>query len=198
MTHGLDKMITAHKALDMLLADPSIVTVLDVGSGAGHHAARMRRAGKQVTTNSLIPPADIIGDFMETEIINKFNAIWAAHVLEHQPNPNLFLRKCYDLLDDDGILFLTVPPLKHDVVGGHLNLYNAGLLIYQCIMANFDCSEATIMQYSYNISLIVRKKHAFLPPLKMDEGDIEALARFFPFEARQGFDGRLGHAKQYR
>lgn len=191
-------MLTAHKALAMLIDDPSIVTVLDVGSGAGHHARHMRDAGKTVITNSLIPPADIIGDFMDIDDINKVNAIWAAHVLEHQPNPNLFLRKCFDLLDDDGILFLTVPPLKHDVVGGHLNLYNAGILIYQCIMAGFDCSEATIMHYSYNISLIVRKKEAVLPELKMDEGDIELLARFFPFEAKQGFDGRLGHGKCYR
>lgn len=183
-------IVTASKALHHFLGLAGIKTVLDVGSGSGEHANLMRESGLEVTTVNLEPPADIIEDFMSIPEEKTFDAVWAAHVLEHQLNPNLFLKKCFRMLDEEGMFCVTVPPLKHEIVGGHINLYNAGLLLYQMILAGFDCKEALVMQYSYNISVIVRKKEAIIPPLRMDTGDIEALADFFPFPAKHGFDGR--------
>ena len=60
------------------------------------------------------------------------------------------------------------------------------------ILAGWDCSEAKVMSYGYNISVVVEKKEAVLPELRMDYGDIERLAPFFPFDAKHGFDGNLG------
>jgi hypothetical protein len=50
-----------------------------------------------------------------------------------------------------------------------------------------------ILEYGYNISVIVRKSHASLPPLKMDAGDIKLLAQYFPFPLKvtQGFLGDI-------
>lgn len=182
------KELTAHEALKKVLC-LDVKTILDVGSGEGKHAQKFKEAGKKVVTNSLEEPADIIGDFADLPEDRKFDCIWAAHVLEHQPNPNLFLKKCYRLLNDNGILAVTVPPMKDKIVGGHVALFNGGLLLYHAILAGFDCSEAMLKQYDYNISLIVRKKEAILPDLRMDCGDIERLARFFPIPVKQGFDG---------
>lgn len=165
-------------------------TVIDIGSGLGEHAHILKQYGKDVTTISLEPPADIIADFMQVDL-EPVDCIWASHVLEHQPNPNSFLKKCYSLLKDDGLLSVTVPPAKHSIVGGHVNLYNAGLLLYQMILSGFDCSQASVKSYGYNISVIVRKKKADLPQLRMDNGDINRLAKFFPFDAQEGFDGQL-------
>lgn len=186
-------MITACKALDKILRMDDIQTVLDVGSGAGLHAKAMRDNGKIVITNSLIPPADIVGDFMDIkpEEMPRFDCIWAAHVLEHQPNPGTFLKKCFEMLTDNGVLAVTVPPLKHEIVGGHVNLYNAGILLYQAILAGFDCSKAMVKTYGYNISLIVRKQAFELPALTYDSGDIELLAPFFPMPVKQGFNGDI-------
>lgn len=163
-------------------------SVLDVGSSEDH-ANIFRYADKEVITLNLYH-ADIIGDYCITDV-PQVDCIWASHVLEHCPSPGLFLQKCLYDLKNNGILAITVPPMKNEVVGGHLTLWNAGTLLYNMIIAGFDCSQASVKTYGYNISVIVRKKLAKLPKLNMDFGDIEKLARFFPFPAEHGFDGRI-------
>jgi predicted SAM-dependent methyltransferase len=39
----------------------------------------------------------------------KYSCIHMSHVLEHIPNPNEWLRKAFDVLDEDGILVVCVP-----------------------------------------------------------------------------------------
>ncbi|RKQ70127.1 class I SAM-dependent methyltransferase [Oceanibaculum indicum] len=191
----------ANEALYRLLTDyPEVSYILDVGSGDGRHAQIMRDHGRGVVTVSMSPPADHIGDFLDLPDQDKhFEAIWASHVLEHCPDPGAFLRKCHDLLPEGGILAVTVPPAKHEVVGGHVTIWNAGLLLYQMVLAGFDCREARVSGLyadgpglaPYNISVIVRKRSAELPQLKCDTGDIELLAHLFPVPVTHGFDGRL-------
>ncbi len=183
----------ANEALDRFLGYSDVVRVLDVGSGIGAHAALMRAAGRAVTTISLVPPADYVGDYLTMSPLppKPFDGIWASHVLEHQANVGLFLRSCFHDLRDDGVLAITVPPLKHSLVGGHLSLWNPGLLVYNLVVNGFDCREARVHQYGYNISVIVRKRAAILPDLTCDRGDLEALKAFFPFPVRQECDGRV-------
>jgi hypothetical protein len=195
MIHGM----FAPEALKRLLDCEDVTRILDIGSGLGLHADAMRKAGREVTTISMIPPADFIGDYLAYEDAEYFDAIWASHVLEHQPDVGAFLRKCFNDLRDDGVLAITVPPLKHNLVGGHVALFNQGILLYNLILAGFDCSEAMVSpvyanapdQVPYNISVIVRKKRAELPAgLTYDAGDIEKLAKFFPVPVSQNCDGR--------
>lgn len=185
----MDERILSLEALHKLLTY-DFDTVIDIGSGLGKQAEILRGNGKNVTTISLIPPADIVGDFMATEL-PQYDCVWASHVLEHQLNANLFLKRCYSLLGDDGILAVTVPPLKHRIVGGHISLWNAGLLLYNLILAGFDCKDAKVKSYGYNISVIVRKKKADLPDLVMDFDDVGTLAEFFPIKAFNAFDGQI-------
>lgn len=152
----------------------------------------MRNFGKAVTTVSLQEPADHVGDFLEWEgQPGSFDAVWACHVLEHQPDVGAFLAACRRQLRDGGILAVTVPPPKHEIVGGHVTLWNAGLLLYNLILAGFDCRDATVGTYGYNISVIATKREIQLPTLAFDHGDIERLAGFFPVPVAEGFDGRL-------
>lgn len=182
------------QALERLLEYTDVNTVLDIGSGAGEHAAHLRENGKQVTTISMIEPADYIGDFLSWRADEAdFDAIWACHVLEHQTDPGAFLRYCRQLLRPDGYLVVTVPLLKNAIVGGHVVLWNAGLLLYQLILAGFDCREARVGTYGYNISVIVQNKPATLPELHHDNGDIARLAEWFPLPVTDGFDGRLAN-----
>lgn len=176
----------AHKAV---LREPA-GTLLDIGSGAGVHAEGFRAAGFRVTTLDIKPPADLIGRYTHIPL-DPFDYIWASHVLEHQPDPHGFLTKCFVDLNPNGMLAITVPPLKHEIVGGHVSLWNAGLLLYRLVLAGFDCSEARVKTYGYNISVLVRKKPAVLPELKWDGGDIERLRDYFPLPVHEGFDGRI-------
>ena len=184
------------QALSCLLRSSGIRTVLDVGSGVGAHAEVMRNHGLKVTTISMIEPADHVGDFLEFNgKPESFDAIWACHVLEHQPNPGLFLAKCHEQLRPGGLLAVTVPPAKHNIVGGHVTLWNAGLLLYNLILAGFDCSNAKVGSYGYNISVIVEKSDIELPKLMCDSGDVIRLAHFFPVYVNEGFNGELPDIK---
>lgn len=166
--------------------------VLDVGSGRGEWARIFRLIGKDVRTISLIPPADYVCDYLDADTAG-VDLIWACHVLEHQRNVGLFLDKCHADLKEGGILAITVPPAKANIVGGHVCLWNPGLLLYNLILAGFDCAKAMIKQYGYNISVIVRKEGSVdKSNLIMDAGDIESIAHYFPLPVAHGFNGNLG------
>lgn len=119
------------------------------------------------------------------------DAVWASHVLEHMPDVNYALRKMRSECKPNGWLAVTVPPAKHNIVGGHCSLWNAGLLLYNLILAGWDCRKAMVKSEGYDISVIVQRRDALLPNLAMDAGDIELLSGFFPFPVSQGFDGRI-------
>lgn len=179
------------QALARLLRMDDVRTVLDIGSGAGAHSEIVRSYGRKATAISLCEPADYVGDFMTWPSDATFDAIWACHVLEHQVNPGLFLQECHRRLREGGVLAVTVPPAKHNIVGGHVTLWNAGLLLYNLILAGFDCRNAKVGSYGYNISVIVRKSTIELPQLANDNGDIARLARWFPLPVAENFDGEL-------
>jgi len=189
----------AREALEHLLSFSDITTVLDIGSGSGAHAKIMRDAGKTVTTLDLGHPADEEMHFFKYNTKHNFDALWASHVLEHSTSPITFLAKCRLHLRPNGVLFVTVPPAKYDLVGGHLTLWTTGLLCYNLIVAGFDCSKALVSRCypnnpgepPYNLSVIVRNTPFKLPPLVYDNGDIETLHKYFPTPVFQGCEGRL-------
>ncbi len=193
----------AKEAMEKLLAY-DFTTALDIGSGMGNHAASLIQAGKSVTTIDHVCDPDmgnhhIFGDF--TEVLpkmikagRKYDAIWMAHLLEHALDPHTLLSQCHKLLKNGGLLVITVPPLKHNIVGGHVNLFNEGLLLYRLILAGFNCKGARVGVYGYNISVIIKKEPITdTIDLHMDSGDIDKLSKFFPVPASQAFDGRTGN-----
>lgn len=192
--------LLADDALHKLIADYEFDTVLDIGCGDGLHSDFFKSAGKSVTGIDYRPRRQgvIAANYMQHTFDQPFDCVWASHVLEHQPNVQAFLHKIYQDLKLGGILAITVPPLKHEIVGGHLTLWNAGLLLYNLVVAGFDCREASCKQYAYNISVITPKIAAILPSenMRFAGGDIELLAAFFPGNSavkwQQGFRGDIG------
>lgn len=185
-------MVTSINASEALEACKALEfqSVLDIGAGEGIHAAFFRDMGKDVYTCDL-KHGDYVGKYTSVNIPRKFDLIWCSHVLEHQPNVHSFLKKIQMDLNPGGYFVVTVPPLKQEIVGGHVTLWNAGLLLYNLVLAGFDCSQARVKTYGYNISVIVKYNLLELPELKMDFGDIETLAPYFPMEVRNGFDGNI-------
>lgn len=182
----------ADKALSKLLEKP-FHTVLDIGCGKGEAAKILREAGKQVTALDIAhnPNADVIVDYMNFKE-KPFDAIWCAHVLEHQHNPHKFLCKIKEDLTKDGWLAITVPPRKDEIVGGHISLWNAGLLVYHLALAGFDCSNCSIKTYDYNCSVIVQNGWKTKPSnLTYSNGDIEKLKPYLPSFFHHGVNGMI-------
>ena len=192
------------QALQKLLRDYAFRSVLDVGSGAGQHSRILANCGKSVTavdlgTSVYAQEHDprvtfVAADYVTHSFDRPFDAIWACHVLEHQPNPNAFLRKVLADTAVGGPVAITVPPPKPEIVGGHVTLWNAGLLLYHLVLAGNDCRDAAILKYRYNISLIVPRRpipDADFPELTFDSGDIDRLAMFLPDGLREPFDGDI-------
>ncbi len=179
-------------ALEKLLEDYAFKSVLDIGSDSGAHTREFLRYGKHVSSIDLnasdgfIP--DCIGDYLTKHYSMQFDAIWCCHVLEHNMDSGAFIRKIYRDLKLDGVCAITVPPAKHNIVNGHVSIWNAGLLLYNMVLCGFDCSAAAVKTYGYNISVIVKK----VPAPGCDVSTpIEDLAAYFPVEVQQGFDGRI-------
>ena len=181
-------------AIKKLISDYSFTTVLDIGCGEGRSKRIFEDSGKLVTAIDIQPKLKdiIVDDYMKWAPDNQFDCIWCCHVLEHQLNVNLFLKKVHNELKEGGVLAISVPPMKHQIVGGHVSIWNAGLLLYNLVMAGFDCIEPAIKTYGYNVSVIIRKKTIELPDnLDYDVGDLEKLSTFFPPFVKQNFNGNI-------
>ena len=200
--------VRGSKILDKLLKLP-FYSILDIGAGALQHSKIFLDNKKEVDIcdygnsiyfqkkeDNLLDKIKnkYIGDFNTININKTYDAIWCCHILEHQLNVNLFLKKVHSLLNEGGYLAIIVPPRKPFIVGGHVTIWNAGLVLYNLILAGFDCSEyCDILQYDYNIGIIIKKKTIKQLPddLSMDKGDIEKLSKYFPFKAKHDFNGDI-------
>lgn len=185
--------ITIQQLIKLLSTESSI---LDIGGGKKQiHANIFREAGMIVDTVDFFKGSTYVGNYNEIEIVKKYDAVWISHCLEHQLNVNFFLKKVSENIREEGFLAVTVPPLKHQIVGGHLSLWNAGLLLYNLVLAGFDCSNAKIKSYDYNISIIIKKQSIKLPKLIFDRGDLILLNQYMPIGLKYDefghFDGNI-------
>lgn len=100
--------------------DADQVKLLEIGSGAGEFLIKCRAesswniTGIELGTESykwcksLDLPVENVGieDYRPGV---KFSCIVSFHVLEHVPSPQVFLNRCFDLLEESGVLYLEVP-----------------------------------------------------------------------------------------
>ena len=56
--------------------------------------------------------------------------IWISHTLEHIPRPDILLKKCKDMLLEDGIIFVGVPNCDNPGILSDGILYNADAFHY--------------------------------------------------------------------
>jgi SAM-dependent methyltransferase len=181
--------------------DADFRTVLDIGSGTGEQAEALRRHDKIVTEldygeshyfKARPEGGGVLrGDFLTLPLDQTWDCVLASHVLEHQLNVNAFLRKAHAVLREGGLLAISVPPMKPEIVGGHVTLWNAGLLLYNLVLAGFDCSSPWVRAYGYNISVVLRKRSIVPQGLVFDSGDIDRIAAFLPAGLSEGFNGDI-------
>jgi len=186
------KVKRAGEALKFCIEKYHFNTVLDVGCGYGLHSDIFKKFEKTVTSTDIAPlyKDAIITNYMDTKF-EKHDLTWASHVLEHQLDVNKFLKKIRTETKTGGYTCITVPPLKHEIVGGHVNLWNAGLLMYNLVLAGFNCKNVNIKQYNYNITVIAQADDFSLPNLFYDAGDIEKLRPWLPDFCAEPFNGDI-------
>tara|TARA_Y100000034_G_scaffold72127_1_gene86984 strand:+ start:5343 stop:6029 length:687 start_codon:yes stop_codon:yes gene_type:complete len=171
-----------------LFMEHSFKSVLDIGPGKNNlFIPIMKKKGISVDTVDLHDGATFRGDYNKLNIDKKYDAIICYNCLEHQNNSNLFLEKLHENLKIGGYLTLSVPPWKHRIVDGHVSCWNAGLLLYNLVLAKWDCSSIKIQTFSDGvvplpqINIMLQKTEKIkLPHLSNDRGDLYQLKDYFP------------------
>ena len=175
-------------------------TILDVGSGGGHHASAFAAKGGQVTCIDFgtsvyaqekghAPGIELVEvDFLHWQSPKTFDLVWASHVLEHQRNPGQFIDKLISLCAPKGHVAIIVPTPHRRLWGGHLTLWTPGLLAYNIVMAGIDLSDC-VLEYGYRETWLVFQPSRFkMPDITYDKGDINLLSPFFPKNFKEDAD----------
>lgn len=189
------KLDYSHLALAKLVAEYEFDEILDIGSANGTAARVFQVLGKQVSTLEILSgfESDYSGDYLDVQFPKQFDAIWCSHVLEHQRNVGMFLEKIFSDLKEGGVLAITVPSALSPLLIGHPNIYTPLHLVYNLILAGFDCRDARIKCYDWQISILVKKKANHIPSLSFaathnppgdgspdGDGYVPKLLEFFP------------------
>ncbi|MEJ0044216.1 MAG: methyltransferase domain-containing protein [Rhizomicrobium sp.] len=167
-------------------------SVLDVGSGGGYHARAFLERGSTVlcvdygtsiyATKTNVRGLDVIEvDFNKFETSQKFDLVWASHILEHQRNIGSFIERLIACCSPDGHVCITLPDPHRALHGGHLSLWSPGLLAYNVALCGVDISDAVFVRGSNEFSMFFRPKAVPLPGnLTYDNGDLDLLAKSLP------------------
>ena len=77
---------------------------------------------------------------------------------------------------------VSVPPYESVIMGGHVSLWNAGLLLYRLVLAGVNCKEARVKTYDWDISVIVSVKEFIDVSSKLvyDSGDLRTIREYLP------------------
>ena len=110
-----------------LLPKYNTKTILDIGCSEGSYSLNLAKEGYQVIGINLfeesikiandraeatrVPARFIQGDFMEMTLKekDKFDAVLLFEVLEHVPNPEATIKKCIELANSKGIVYISTP-----------------------------------------------------------------------------------------
>ena len=106
-------------------------SLLDIGPGNGYSAEYFAQQGKDAIATVLGDdkwgrPSDGDVQYVQANVESlpfrdgRFDAVWCSHVLEHVRYPGVAFEEIRRVLNDKGRLFVSVPPFKPLVVGGHL------------------------------------------------------------------------------
>ncbi|MBR3624480.1 MAG: class I SAM-dependent methyltransferase [Selenomonadaceae bacterium] len=183
--------LRAQDALLKCCEDSSINTVLDVGYGFGLQSNIFKAYGKDVTGIDFgaaeKPFKTLSGDFETYEFKDKYDLVWSSHSLEHQQNIRVFIQKLFSVCKPSGKVAITVPHTRGDiyVIGGHVTVWNLGLLMYNIICAGYSCVNAIGKTYAGNVSVIAPNE-----PIEFD-GDYRWVnhKEYFPSNLDVGDNG---------
>lgn len=162
-------------------------TVLNVGVGGGLHSFLFMNEGHKVIGISPKPSHikndqfTFIRGLIEDVDIPTVDAIWSSMTIEHSQNVGMFLTKCRESVKPGGWFGVVAPTDKNDlVVDGHLNFWTPVSLLYNMVIAGWDCKNAKWYTKGRDIGLMVQRVDRPDVELVYDGGDLEKLQPYFP------------------
>lgn len=152
--------------------------VLDIGCGVGTISLYAASKGNYVlgidisekAVKAAMESAEVLGiknasfkaiNFLEADFQQKFDFVICSEVIEHLPDDKAVLKKTFELISNDGVLFLTVPsenaPIhkirrylfgkdSFDEKVGHLRRYSKDSLYNLLKENNFETIEIKFME----------------------------------------------------
>lgn len=127
-------------------------------------------------------------DFLKWVPEQKYQLVWASHILEHQRNLGIFIEKLIECCEDNGVICITVPFPHRNIWGGHLTLWQPGLLAYDIVMCGIDLSNAKMLYGYREMSIIFKPQKVALPDITFDNGDVTKLEHLFPMGFKENVD----------
>jgi glycosyltransferase involved in cell wall biosynthesis len=107
--------------------------------------------------------------------------------MHRQRNLGTYLDRAYDLLSSKGVCIILCPAYSNNVGSGNTNsLWNAGYIIYNLIMAGFDCKNSKVSTFEGEIQLSASKTHR-----RAKSFSISDCFDYFPFDVYQHFNGNI-------
>jgi SAM-dependent methyltransferase len=148
-------------------------SIFDVGCGKGGASLYFANQSKKVTAITIGEEFHTFrtewfkelnidveyGDFANYSTEKKFDAVWMSHSLEHTQLPGQFLKNAWSILNDNGWLFVLVPPYNHLLTNGHFSTgWNMGTLMYNLLVSGFNIKSGHFVRYGSNLCAFVQKK----------------------------------------
>jgi 2-polyprenyl-3-methyl-5-hydroxy-6-metoxy-1,4-benzoquinol methylase len=182
---------------------PSKGSILEIGVGTGVHLLNFDKLGYQVTgiepdlistefLNKTLKNGKCINGYIEDlDFEHKFDVIFLYHVVEHLEHPLSILKKCKDLLKNDGIIIIAVPDCENpatleqsisnpfhiwhfskksfEILGEKLKMHSLSLESF----ARISTSSRRINKIlrKINLSLITYKNNPYFPLTPTDNND---------------------------
>lgn len=176
--------------------------VLDLGCGYFPYYDIFKSKGIEYTGIDVWNPRDIAKlseqkgiEFINGDILRydfkgrKFQCVVSSHVIEHVANTEDFVRRLMELTEEGGIICIVYPKMKQQVVGGHVHIFNNGIVYYNLIRCGISCKDWITLSKGYSNCLMGRFNRFEIPQLTYSRGEIELLSEHFPFPAKQDFHG---------
>lgn len=200
-THGLESISGRNRIIDELVRHYDFNSVLDVGCGQGDIFDYLGKVGCEVkgVGCDFLEPEDvrvsgfqyIKSDITHFSWEHQFDLVVSSHVIEHVADTGEFINRMFSHLKVGGVFCLIWPPPKKQVVGGHLHVFNMGLMLYNLVRSKVDCSDVRMYRCGYNLAIMGRYNPIKDLTLSYNRYELELLGDYFPCPVKQGFDGTL-------
>lgn len=187
------------ECINYLLNNFDFESILDVGCGKMPYLDLFLKKRKKYLGIDLNPWQENGNHFINTSLDNmptndKFDCVFSSHVIEHIQNTREFIDSMKSKVKDGGVLCIIFPRPKDLIVGGHVHVFNHGIMLYNIILSGIDCSKFKCLSYgNSNCVLGICRKVEFNFELCHDHGDIELLKKYFPKELRDRIHGDKFH-----
>jgi 2-polyprenyl-3-methyl-5-hydroxy-6-metoxy-1,4-benzoquinol methylase len=182
---------------------PSQGRILEIGVGTGVHLINFDKLGYQVTgiepdllstefLNKTLKNGKCINGYIEDlDFEKKFDVVFLYHVVEHLEHPLLMLKKCKDLLKNDGIIIIAVPDCENpetleksvtnpfhiwhfskksfEILGEKLKMHSLSLESFTRVSTN--SRRIHLILRKANLSFITRKNNPHFPLTPTDKNN---------------------------